>query len=554
MRQWKKILNSLSIRQRIAIAAAVVMVGIALVSVSKWRREADFRPLYSGLAPEDASAVVARLKESGVEYRLSEDGRQILVPSAKVAESRLQVASAGLPKSGRIGFELFDSTNFGATEFTEHINYGRALEGELERSIMCLAAVERARVHLTFAKESVFLENRRPAKASVVLKIRPGVTLTPQNVLAVSHLVASAVEGLTPDSVSVVDIDGNLLSRGRKYATGEDGAVPDSTLEFRQSIEKDLLSKINNTLEPLLGPDKYRASVSVDCDFSSGEQSEETFDPARSVMVTSQKTEDVSGSGGASGVPGTASNLPRPSSRPGSSQSGFARRTENITYQSSRVVRRMTLPIGNIRRMSVAVIVDQGLRWEGKGNNVRKVLVPPSPERLKSVRDLVAGTVGFNVERGDQLIVESLPFESTLKTAPPEGLGAPAPAPSSPLPAWLETLQKDRKLQWIVAAGAGLFLLVITMLAWVVRRKRNARRAVEVARSLPAPSPEGSEEEMLAEAEQETRQIKASAPALPEPVVPTKKSDILADRLRQVVKADPTASTQVLRTWLAEDE
>jgi flagellar M-ring protein FliF len=386
MSQWKKILASFSTRQRVAILLAVAIAGAGLWALTRWRRETDFRPLYTALEADDAAAMVSRLKETGVEYRLSDDGRTILAPSAKVAEARLSMAAAGLPKTGRIGFELFDGTNFLATEFAEHVNYARALEGELERSVMYLAAVERARIP-DVSKDSVFLEARQPAKASVILKVRPGARLTPQNVVAVSHLVASAVEGLTPDAVSVLDMRGNLLSRPRRMLTADGTGASDGMLEFRQSVEKDLLAKIHATLEPLGGPEKFRASVSVDCDFSSGEQSEETFDPARSVMVTSQKTEDVSGAAGSSGVPGTASNLPRPTSRPGSSQTGLTRRTENITYQSSRVVRRMRLPL-EYQRMSVAVVPIR--LSDGKGGRRREVMEPPTPEQMKSIRDLVA--------------------------------------------------------------------------------------------------------------------------------------------------------------------
>ncbi len=545
MSQWKKILASFSTRQRVAILLAVAIAGAGLWALTRWRWETDFRPLYTALEADDAAAMVSRLKETGVEYRLSEDGRTILAPSAKVAEARLSMAAAGLPKTGRIGFELFDGTNFLATEFAEHVNYARALEGELERSVMYLAAVERARIHLTFPKDSVFLEARQPAKASVILKVRPGARLTPQNVVAVSHLVASAVEGLTPDAVSVLDMQGNLLSRPRRMLTADGTGASDGMLEFRQSVEKDLLAKIHATLEPLGGPEKFRASVSVDCDFSSGEQSEETFDPARSVMVTSQKTEDVSGAAGSSGVPGTASNLPRPTSRPGSSQTGLTRRTENITYQSSRVVRRMRLPLGNIQRMSVAVIVDQAVRWEGKGAKARKVMEPPTPERMKSIRDLVAGAIGFNAARGDRLIVESLPFESTLQLEPPEG--APAPSPASPLSAWLEVLRK--------AAAAAILLLALSAAVVLVRRKR--RRTVQIAspRELPATLGENPDGKSIAGVVEEAKRIEQASGALLEsPPAPTKKADLLAGRLRDVIKADPGGLAQVMRTWLAEEE
>src|SRR5689334_10387558 len=214
-----KLLANFSIPQRISIAAVVVLAGFGIYALVHHQREADFQPLFTGLSAEDAAGIVQKLREAGVEYRLPEGGGSVLAPSAKLAELRLNMAAAGLPKAGRIGFELFDKTNLGATEFTEHVNYRRALEGELERSITSLAEVEQARVHLTFPKDSVFLESQQPAKASVLVKVRPRARLLPQNVLAIDHLVASAVEGLSPDAVSVLDMNGNLLGRPRPAGT-----------------------------------------------------------------------------------------------------------------------------------------------------------------------------------------------------------------------------------------------------------------------------------------------------------------------------------------------
>jgi flagellar M-ring protein FliF len=269
----RKLLGSLSAAQRISIVLAAVALATGLYYLVRARREGDFRVLYSELDTADAAAVVDRLKQSAVEYRISADGRSVMVPSARVAETRLSLASAGLPRNGRMGFELFDKNNFGTTEFAEQVNYRRALEGELERSVGSLAAVEQARVHLAFPKDSVFLEARQPAKASVMVKLRPGARLTAQNVSAISYLVASAVQGLAPEAVSVLDMQGNLLSRPRR-ALAEGGEPPsEATLEFRQAVERDLVAKISTTLEPVLGPDKFRASATVDCDFKIGRAS-----------------------------------------------------------------------------------------------------------------------------------------------------------------------------------------------------------------------------------------------------------------------------------------
>ena len=281
---------------------------------TQWNHERDFKPLYSNLSSEDAGAVLAKLKESATEYRFGDSNSTILVPSKRIPELRLQMASAGIPKSGRIGYELFDRTNLGTTDFTEQVNYHRAIEGELERSIMCMNEVEQARVHITFPKDSVFTESREPAKASVMVKLKLGKALSPQNAQAISQLVSSAVEGLAPEATSVMDMQGNLLVRPKKPGDGSEPS--EELLTWKKQLENETLAKINSVLDPLLGSEKYRASVDVDCDQTSGEQSEETFDPNRSVITTSQRTEEgsINRESGAA-VPGTQSNLPRPTPR-----------------------------------------------------------------------------------------------------------------------------------------------------------------------------------------------------------------------------------------------
>ena len=404
----------------------------------------------------------------------------MLVPSARLAELRLTMASIGLPKSGRIGFELFDKVNLGATEFTEKVNYRRALEGELERTIMALAEVEAARVHLTFPKDSVFLEAQQPAKASVLVRMKPGSRLAPQNVVAINHLVASAVEGLSPDAVSLLDMNGNLLSRP-KPADALDGTAPSAAaLDYRHQVEADLVGKIGATLGPLLGPEKFRASASVECDFTGGELSEEIFDPAHSVMVTSQRTDDTTGAAVSSGIPGTASSLPRPTSRPNGGANKTTRSTESIAYQSSRSVKKTHLPAGTLRKMSLAVLVDQDVTWERDKNAFKRVLVPPPPEKLKVIRDLVAGITGFSAERGDQLVIETLPFETTLLLEPPPLPNASVPGKPGtpfvglPLPQFLDKLERKTLL---IGGGALGGLLLLAVAAALVRRKRRKQNA-----------------------------------------------------------------------------
>jgi flagellar M-ring protein FliF len=565
----QKLLASLSSKQRVTVLLAVLVAGAGLYALVHWKRESDFRPLFTGMAAEDAGAVVQKLKEAGVAYRLSENGSTVLVPSDRVAEWRLGMAAAGLPKSGRVGYELFDKTNFGATEFTEQINFRRALEGELERSMMALAEVEQARVHLTFPKNSVFLEARQPAKASVMVKLRPGARLDPPNVLAICHLVSSAVESLAPESVSVLDMRGNLLSRPRRPAALDVPEPSDALLEYRQHIEADLLAKIGSTLTPLVGADKFRAGVSVECDFTAGEQSEESFDPTHSVMATSEKTEDATTTTSNAGVPGTASNLPRPTSRASSGSGGTTRRTESVTYQTSRTTRHIKLPQGAVKRLSISILLDQEVRWEGLGANAKRTIVPPTPEKLKSIRELVIACTGSLPERGDQIVVETLPFESTLNTEPPLPPADPvknAPAPRAP--GWLGKIPIDPKLLVPAAAGAGLVLLLLLIgtVFWLHRGRKQKGSQPVVPAALPAhrhaeskpiaegPSASEQMEAKLAERENQQRLMEAEAiNALKLPPVSTKKSEVLTKHLRETIKKDPGVAAQVLLGWMREE-
>jgi flagellar M-ring protein FliF len=568
-----KILANLTTRQRITILVVAIAVGAGLYSMVQWKKEADFRPLFTGVSPEDAASIVQKLKESGAEYRLPEGGGSVLVPSARLAELRLTMASIGLPKSGRMGFELFDKINLGATEFTEKVNYRRALEGELERTVMALAEVETSRVHLTFPKDSVFLEAQQPAKASVLIRIKPGARLSAQNVAAITHLVASAVEGLSPDAVSLLDMNGNLLSRPRP-ADSLDGTAPSAAaLDYRHQIETDLIAKISATLGPLLGPEKFRAGVSVECDFTGGELSEEIFDPARSVMVTSQRTEDNTGSAVSTGVPGTASTLPRPTSRPNGGSNKTTRSTENISYQSSRSVKKTHLPAGVLRKMSLAILVDQEVTWEKDKNAFKRVLVPPPPEKLKVIRDLVAGITGFSAERGDQLVIETLPFETTLllePPAPPNAVGAVPGRQGTPVAGLPIPLKLDQKTL-MIGGGALGGLLILFIAAFLFLRKRRKNRvpaqpttpaalpsagAPNVSTALAAPGQVESQIESQL-AERDALQAKMDAQALSSlklaPVI-TKKAEVFAKHLREKISKEPEISAQILRSWIRDEE
>lgn len=547
--QISKLIQSIPPRQRALIVAVVVASGVGIQQFVQWQKERGFKPIYSGLGAEDAGQVVQKLKESGVEYRLGEGGASILVPEGRVAELRLEMAGAGLPRSGRIGFELFDKTTFGATDFAEQVNFRRAVEGELERSVMAINEVEQARVHVTFPKDSIFTESRQPAKASVLLKLRTGSNLTPQSVIAITHLVSSAVEGLTPDQVSVLDMRGKLLSKPRRPGAAAGQEASEEALEHQQKIERDILQKIHNTLSPLLGEDKYRASISVECDINSGEQSEENYDPTKSVMLTSQTSVDSVSSTPTGGQPGSASNLPTGAATIVRPASATTRKTENISFQTSRTVRRLTLPQGAIKSLSISLLVDQTVKWDKTPAGIQKTFIPPAPETLKIIRDLVAGVSGLKKERGDQLIVESLPFESTVNAAPPENVNG-VNGPATPVLTGKQELEKALRDPKVWAAGGILAVLLTSAFVFVRMRKRRAAR---LAASLPALAAATQDRVISIEAGDASEGSGALGAGTSHLLsAGAEESQKLVDTIREEVKTNPALFAGVIQDWLVE--
>ena len=548
MDQLKKIFGSLSTNQIIGTLAAVLLVAGGLFSFVHWNKERGFKPLFTGMAPEDAATIVQKLKESGVEYRIDSNGSSVLVPEAKVDELRLEMAGAGLPKTGRIGFELFDRTNLGITDFTEKVNYRRALEGELERSIKGLTAVEQARVHLTFPKDSVFLDSREAAKASVLISTKGRNRLPAQNVQAIVNLVASAVEGLSPEAVSVLDMQGNLLNRPHE---AEDGTQPSqAALEYKHQIEKDLVAKVQSTLEPLLGESRFRVGVTADCDFTTSEQSEETLDPTKSVMVTTQKSEDLLGQAANNGVPGTQSNLPRAVPRAvGGSGVNSSRKSEGASFETSKTIRHVKTPQGSVKRLSASLLLDQDMHWEGKGKTLKRVIVPPTPEKIKAINDVVAGVLGLQPERGDKLIVESLPFEQTLSSEAPVEPKAPEK------PKDLMTQVKDPKI--LMGAGGGALLVIVLVFLMFSKSKAKAKakaKALEQASLAEAQAAAAKSltagEAAIAALEAKTASSDLDSRMQLPPM--TKKLEGLRDHIKASVRKEPEIAAEVLRGWLTE--
>ena len=390
-----------------ATGFAVIVASVALLSLAfSWSQKEEYHVLFSNLSESDAGQVVQKLKDMKVPYRAEAGG--ILVPADRVYDARLQLASQGLPQGGGVGFEIFDKTSFGTTDFVQKLNYKRALQGELARTVMAIGAVEQCRVHLAIPEKSLFAregETERPT-ASVLVKLRQGKTLSSGQVDGIVHLVASSVEGLNSQEITVVDARGNVLSK----PSGDVAGLSASQFDFQSSYSKDLEARIISILEPVVGKGKVRAKVSAVLDFSRNETTEEKFDPEGQVVRSEQKQNEKSTTVGAGGVPGVTSNLPGKTTVAATpSQGQSEKQSQTVNYEMTKITSRTVNAPGLVKKLTAAVLVD-GTYAPQQGSKEMKY-TPRSEEDVRRYEDLVRETMGFTESRGDQIKVVNMPFE-----------------------------------------------------------------------------------------------------------------------------------------------
>jgi flagellar M-ring protein FliF len=407
--QWlSELLAGLGGKARMGLLIGMAALGTALLVYLFWTPAGDYQVLYSNLSQQDAGEVIGKLKEKGVTYQLSAGGSAVLVPADQVYELRLTLASEGLPRGGNVGFEIFDQQSLGTTEFVQKLNYQRALQGELVRTIGQFSEVEEARVHIVMPKESVFLDETEPASAAVVLKVRPGRTLSNRQVEGIVHLVSASVEGLKSDNVKVVDMSGRTL-----FARDDEGpgSLSSSQLEYQRSLEDGLKRKVEGMLEKVVGPGKAIARVNADLDFTQETSTQEIYDPDSAVARTRQTSQETSaaGGGGAAGIPGPDydANQPGAGTTGAGGEGGAQRMQESVSYEINKVAKQIVTPVGSIKRLSVAVIID-GVYQEAAGGE--KKFLPRSKQELAGFKAIIERAVGMDEERGDLVEVTSIPF------------------------------------------------------------------------------------------------------------------------------------------------
>ena len=435
-------------RLQMMIVASAMVAGLAALWL--WSRSPDYGVLYSNLSDRDGGAIIASLQQMNIPYKFSEGGGALLVASNKVPEARLRLAAQGLPKGGTVGFELLDNQKFGTSQFAEQINYQRALEGELARSINSIAAVSSARVHLALPKASLFVRDQKKPSASVVLTLHRGRTIDEGQISAVVHLISSSVPELSAKSITVVDQTGNLLSAANAEARGLDT----SQLKYAQGIEQGFIRRIEAILQPMVGVGNIHAQVSADIDFSVVENTDEKFRPNNDPGSAAIRSQQISESGqqgtnGPGGVPGALSNqAPVAPTAPlaaasqgqqkgaaatplaaktntdasstvpaaGGASSINARKDGTTNYELDHSIRHVQQGAGAIKRLSVAVLVNYRSALNAQGKPEAQAL---SATDLEKMKNLVKETMGFNADRGDSVNVVNSPFASEVVVEPP---------------------------------------------------------------------------------------------------------------------------------------
>ena len=421
--------NQLTLQQKMGLGVGVVALFTLIAGAWICGQTPDYRVLYSNLSDRDGGAIIESLQQMNIPYKFAEGGGALLVASNQVHEARLKLASQGLPKGGNVGFELMENQKFGITQFAEQVNYQRALEGELARSVESIGAVAAARVHLAIPKPSVFVKEQQKPSASVVLSLQGGRLLDSAQVSAIVHLISSSVPEMSAKNVTVVDQNGTLLSASHDGTANE--GLDANQLKYVQQIEQSYVKRIEILLAPMLGASNMRAQVSADIDFSRTEQTSESYKPNQppneSPIRSQQNSESLNGSGlSASGVPGALTNQPPvPATAPIVSNAGAPvgggtvtngnisnlQKESTVNYEVDRTIRHTILPVGSIKRLSVAVVVNGNRRvTDAKGKSSIKPLTDAEREQIDN---LVRDAMGFDQARGDSLNVQVTSFNES---------------------------------------------------------------------------------------------------------------------------------------------
>jgi flagellar M-ring protein FliF len=501
-------------QQRFWLAGAGGLTLLFFLGILWFATRTDWKVLYAGLEPSDAREIASELTAANLPFDVSPDGATLRVPAANLDKARLATTAKGGPKSGRMGFELFDKPNWIGSEFDEKVNYQRALEGELEHTINTLSEVESSRVHLVMPHDSLYTSQQRDAKASVVLKLKHR-SLSDEQADAIRNLVASAVDDLHPDDVALVDAAGRLQLG--KHNAGADAAAH----------EQELAAKLVETLEPVAGVGNVRASVNVDYDSSSADEVDETYDPNHVVTLSMQRSEQTSGAqSGPTGVPGTASNAPnvQPPLFPQQNLGTQNLRQESGTYGASKRVRHTVQGSGKVRRVTAAVLINHRMMVNGKQVSWQA----RTPEEMQHLTELAEAAIGFDTARGDTVSVEDMAFEDNS-----------AHPPATAMEQFLAGAAHSEPLWKYGALLLGLLCLIFFVARPAMRKPAIAESVAVAEMRAEAQLPAGEQQGAPAQesSEEAAEQHK-------------KRAQLVFDAVAEHLRREPAQTTRLLQSWI----
>ena len=525
---WAK----LSTPKRVALVTLTLASLLMVLGVATLGSREKYAYLYTELATEDAAAIVEKLKTQQVPYQIESGGTAIMVPEERVAALRLELASGGLPRGGRVGFEIFDQARIGATEFEQQVSLRRALEGELARSVMSIDGVKAARVHLVMPERRLFASRSEAASASVVVKLGNSAAFNKREIAAVVHLVSAAVPGLSKDRVSVVSTEGVTLHRPSSDAQGA-AELTDLQGEMSRVVASQYESDVLAQVERVVGAGNADVRVNVDLDTSTHEKTEELYEPSKTALRSENLVEELNGSQepGVAGVPGARTNLPDaqaeggdPTPAPPAAGGGTVRKSHTRNWEVERVTKKTSTPAGEIQRLSVAVLLNG--RWEQRGQ--KSVFVSRSPEEVRQLENVVKNAVGFNAERGDSVVVQSAQFtriEEPLQVTDPR---------------WVTMGRR----YWPVALSVAVLLgIAMMVLVW----RRSVKKATLPARAQLAAAASGIALPGVAQPGE-----LGEGPAVPQLAAPMALPfEEVREQALVLAAKDPATAAVVLRQWLS---
>ncbi len=518
--QVTEIIKAIPLSKKISMAFILILLIAGFAFMFIWANKPEYRVLFNNLSPKDAGAIITKLKERNIQYKLEANGSVVMVPSENVYDLRLGLAGEGLPAGGNVGFEIFDQTDFGTTKFVQELNYRRALQGELARTISQFKEINSSRVFIVVPKESLFIEESEPATASIQLDLRSD--LSPNKLESIVHLVSNAVEGLQAQRVSVVDTEGRIIFKG-----GGDNStssfLSDAQIDYKNLLENRIRKNVQSMLEAIVGTGKAIVRVNAEVDFSNVTLSEEEFDPYNQVVRSERDVvESVETSEGVEETTENIVNRRRGVVEPSTgSQRKQSKKDSTTNYEINRITRKTLKPAGSINRLSVAAVIDGKYKTEKlEDGTVSREYVPRSQEEMIKFEEIVKRAMGYNEDREDKMSVSSIPFSRAMTKA---GLQEEKPGGFD----FQEFLSRYKRAMINIILLGLVFFLVIRPLLKTLKKAGEESKAIYERRML------GAERE---EYEQ----------------IPERKEKTPKEKAMELSKGSPETTEQVLKGWMRE--